>query len=268
MYNYVASVTYTDLTLTYDFGAAHADWSTYFSVTNAFDRGPPRAPPRHTSCSAPAPAVRTSRCSISSVAPTRSASSSISDASESAPRSCAAPTRESYDAKQVTRSRDVRRLRSAFCRSQRWRPRRPSDCDRACLNAIAEQYLAAVPTHDPSKAPLSSQARYTENGVELTLPDGLWRTRPRSASTVFSWTIRWWVKSVSIRGCRRTGRRSSWPRGCRSSITGSPRSRASSPARATSCKVETRLMRTCSGMRHVHSSCRCCRRPAVGRVRR
>jgi hypothetical protein len=52
----------------------------------------------------------------------------------------------------------------------------PADCDRACLQAIAEQYLVAIPTHDPGKAPLAQQARYTENGVELPLPDGLWRT--------------------------------------------------------------------------------------------
>jgi hypothetical protein len=50
------------------------------------------------------------------------------------------------------------------------------DCNRACLNAIVEQYLAAMPTHDPSKAPLAPEVRYTEDGVELTLPDGLWRT--------------------------------------------------------------------------------------------
>jgi hypothetical protein len=30
--------------------------------------------------------------------------------------------------------------------------------------------------HEPSKAPFAPGARYTENGVELTLPDGLWRT--------------------------------------------------------------------------------------------
>jgi hypothetical protein len=51
-----------------------------------------------------------------------------------------------------------------------------ADCDRACLTAISEQYLNAMVTHDPSKAPLGPEARYTENGVELTLPDGLWRT--------------------------------------------------------------------------------------------
>lgn len=30
--------------------------------------------------------------------------------------------------------------------------------------------------HDPSGAPLARNVRYTENGVELPLPDGLWRT--------------------------------------------------------------------------------------------
>lgn len=49
-------------------------------------------------------------------------------------------------------------------------------CDRPCLTGIAEQYLAALVKHDPSKAPLARSARYTENGVELPLPDGLWRT--------------------------------------------------------------------------------------------
>jgi hypothetical protein len=51
-----------------------------------------------------------------------------------------------------------------------------AQCDRACLEGLAEKYLAAMPTHDPSKAPLARGVRYTENGVELTLPDGLWRT--------------------------------------------------------------------------------------------
>ena len=54
--------------------------------------------------------------------------------------------------------------------------RAAASCDRACLEHIAEQYLAAMVAHDPSKAPIASRTRYTENGVELTLPDGLWRT--------------------------------------------------------------------------------------------
>ncbi|MGH8149433.1 MAG: hypothetical protein ACRETB_05570 [Steroidobacteraceae bacterium] len=51
-----------------------------------------------------------------------------------------------------------------------------ASCDQACLEAIAERYLAALLAHDPAKAPFARGARYTENGVELTLPDGLWRT--------------------------------------------------------------------------------------------
>jgi hypothetical protein len=52
----------------------------------------------------------------------------------------------------------------------------PGGCDRSCLSDTAEKYLAAMLAHDPSKAPLAPNARYTENGVELPLPDGLWRT--------------------------------------------------------------------------------------------
>ncbi len=44
MYNYVASVTYTDATMSYDFEATNAKWSTYFTVNNLFDRAPPFAP--------------------------------------------------------------------------------------------------------------------------------------------------------------------------------------------------------------------------------
>jgi hypothetical protein len=48
-------------------------------------------------------------------------------------------------------------------------------CDRACLEGIAEKYLAGMLTHDPSKAPIAKGARYTENAVTLPLPYGLWR---------------------------------------------------------------------------------------------
>ena len=52
----------------------------------------------------------------------------------------------------------------------------PQECDRTCLEGTAEKYLAAMLAHDPSKAPIAHGTRYTENAVELTLPDGLWRT--------------------------------------------------------------------------------------------
>src|SRR6478752_166643 len=48
-------------------------------------------------------------------------------------------------------------------------------CDRACLEGIAEKYLAGMLAHDPSKAPIAKGTRYTENAVTLPLPDGLWR---------------------------------------------------------------------------------------------
>jgi hypothetical protein len=55
-------------------------------------------------------------------------------------------------------------------------PAKANDCDRACLNGIVDQYLAAIVAHDPSKVPHSDNVKYTENDVELQLGDGLWAT--------------------------------------------------------------------------------------------
>jgi hypothetical protein len=49
-------------------------------------------------------------------------------------------------------------------------------CDRACLTGVAEKYLVALAAHDPSKAPMAKGTQYTENAVNLPMPDGLWRT--------------------------------------------------------------------------------------------
>jgi hypothetical protein len=49
------------------------------------------------------------------------------------------------------------------------------DCDRACLNGIADAFVGALLAHDPSKAPLARNARYSENGVLLPMPDGFWK---------------------------------------------------------------------------------------------
>lgn len=49
-------------------------------------------------------------------------------------------------------------------------------CDRACLNGLIDQYLAAVAAHDPSKLPLAKGVKFTEDGVRLELGDGLWAT--------------------------------------------------------------------------------------------
>jgi hypothetical protein len=51
-----------------------------------------------------------------------------------------------------------------------------ADCDRACLNGIMDQYLAAMVAHDPSKLPLAKVVKFTEDGVRLELGDGLWAT--------------------------------------------------------------------------------------------
>jgi hypothetical protein len=57
-----------------------------------------------------------------------------------------------------------------------------SPCDRACLHDVAENYLTAMLAHAPGKASLALNARYTENGVDLALPDGLWRTLDKLGS--------------------------------------------------------------------------------------
>ena len=52
----------------------------------------------------------------------------------------------------------------------------PQGCDSACLESIAAQYRAAYLAHDPTRAPLAAQVRYTENNVEMPFPDGTWDT--------------------------------------------------------------------------------------------
>ncbi|HXQ26322.1 MAG TPA: hypothetical protein VN822_07940 [Candidatus Acidoferrales bacterium] len=50
------------------------------------------------------------------------------------------------------------------------------DCDRKCLNGFMNKFRAALLEHDPSRLPLTKDARYTENGQELKVGDGLWGT--------------------------------------------------------------------------------------------
>ena len=47
-------------------------------------------------------------------------------------------------------------------------------CDRACLEGFVNLYLDALVAKDPSRLPLTPDARYTENGIELKLGDGMW----------------------------------------------------------------------------------------------
>jgi hypothetical protein len=50
------------------------------------------------------------------------------------------------------------------------------DCDRACLYALADQYVDAMVDKDSSRAPLAREVKFTENGVQMQIPDGLWNT--------------------------------------------------------------------------------------------
>ncbi len=52
----------------------------------------------------------------------------------------------------------------------------PPTCDRACLEGFVDNYLAALVAHVPSRLPLTRDVRYTENGAELKLGDGMWGT--------------------------------------------------------------------------------------------
>jgi hypothetical protein len=49
-----------------------------------------------------------------------------------------------------------------------------SQCDRACLIGVIDQYLAALVRHDPSGLPLASSYKYTEDTATIPLGDGLW----------------------------------------------------------------------------------------------
>ena len=50
------------------------------------------------------------------------------------------------------------------------------ECDRACLQDMVEQTLAAMVAHDARRLPLAADVRYTEDGQQLALNDGFWGT--------------------------------------------------------------------------------------------
>jgi hypothetical protein len=58
-------------------------------------------------------------------------------------------------------------------------------CDRACLLAIADSYLSALVAHDPSKAPIAPNAKFTEQAQVMAVGEGsLWKNAT-SVSTTF-----------------------------------------------------------------------------------
>jgi hypothetical protein len=52
----------------------------------------------------------------------------------------------------------------------------PLNCDRACLEKVVDQYLAALVAHDPKRLPLSKDVMYTENAQRIEPGEGFWRT--------------------------------------------------------------------------------------------
>ena len=52
----------------------------------------------------------------------------------------------------------------------------PTDCDRACLERLATQYLEALVARDPKKMPFAADVRYTEQDQVMQIGDGFWGT--------------------------------------------------------------------------------------------
>ena len=62
----------------------------------------------------------------------------------------------------------------------------PTSCNRACLEGFVERYLDAVTENRPDKVSLATGVRFTEDGQQLTLGDGLWNTmRAKGAYRLF-----------------------------------------------------------------------------------
>jgi hypothetical protein len=51
-----------------------------------------------------------------------------------------------------------------------------TSCDESCLRTIMDKYLDAMVAHDPARLPRAKKFRFTENGVEIAMEDGLWAT--------------------------------------------------------------------------------------------
>ena len=52
----------------------------------------------------------------------------------------------------------------------------PANCDRACLERVADQVAQAMASKDTASLPLSQDVRYTEGGQPLKVGEGFWAT--------------------------------------------------------------------------------------------
>jgi hypothetical protein len=59
-------------------------------------------------------------------------------------------------------------------------------CDRACLQGIIDSYLDAMAKHDPSRLPVAASVKFTENGKELKLGEGFWKTAGASTYRLYA----------------------------------------------------------------------------------
>jgi hypothetical protein len=55
-------------------------------------------------------------------------------------------------------------------------PRVAVACERGCLNALVDAYLAALVAHDPTKVRISANARFVENVTPMKPGEGLWKS--------------------------------------------------------------------------------------------
>jgi hypothetical protein len=56
-------------------------------------------------------------------------------------------------------------------------------CDRVCLNRAADAWFAAMVAHDPVKAPIAPNARFTEQTQAKPIGEGLWKTASEAPTT-------------------------------------------------------------------------------------
>mgnify|MGYP000215181844 CR=1 FL=1 len=50
------------------------------------------------------------------------------------------------------------------------------DCDRRCVLEVVDQYVAALVAHDPAALTFADAVRYTENGKDVEIGNGIWQT--------------------------------------------------------------------------------------------
>jgi hypothetical protein len=83
-----------------------------------------------------------------------------------------------------------------------------SSCDRACLEGVVNDYLAALAARDPSKVPFAAEVKFTENTAKLKPGQGFWQTangvgtfklyfaEPEAGEAGFIGTMREWDNPV------------------------------------------------------------------------